>query len=173
MELAYASIAELHQMLKEKKISSVELTKYFLERIKKLNPELNAYLTITEDEALRQAEAADAVIASGENFGALTGIPFAAKDLFATAGIRTTAASKILDQYIPPFDATVIVKLKAEKAVLLGKTNLDEFAHGSSTETSAYGVTKNPWDLERIPGGSSGGSSAAVAAGPFPSTFPS
>ncbi len=168
MDFAYATIAELHEKLKNKEISSVQLTKYFLARIKELNPELNAFLTITEAEALEQAEQADQVIASGEKIGYLTGIPFAAKDLFNTAGIRTTASSKILDQYIPPFDATVVAKLKAEKAVILGKTNLDEFAHGSSTETSAYGVTKNPWDLERIPGGSSGGSSSAIAAGLAP-----
>lgn len=168
MDFAYATIAELHKKLKNKEISSIELTKYFLARIKELNPELNAYLTVTADEAMQQAEEADRVIASGEKIGALTGIPFAAKDLFLTAGIRTTASSKILDQFIPPFDSTVIAKLKTEKAVLLGKTNLDEFAHGSSTETSAYGPTKNPWDLERIPGGSSGGSSAAIAAGLAP-----
>lgn len=168
MEFAYLEIAELHEKLKSKEVTSVELTKYFLERIKKHNPELNAYLTVTEDEALQQAEEADRVIASGENFGMLTGIPFAIKDLFMTKGIRTTASSKILENYIAPFDATVVEKLKAEKAVILGKTNLDEFAHGSSTETSAFGPSKNPWDVSRIPGGSSGGSSSAVAAGLAP-----
>jgi len=170
-DLAFAEIGELHDKLKNKEITSVELTKYFLERIKKYNGELNAYLTLNEEEALRQAAEADAIIASGENFGPLTGIPFGAKDLFSTKGLRTTASSRILDQFVPVFDATVIQKLRYEKAVLIGKTNLDEFAHGSSTETSAYGPSHNPWDLERIPGGSSGGSAAAVAAGITPFTL--
>jgi aspartyl-tRNA(Asn)/glutamyl-tRNA(Gln) amidotransferase subunit A len=158
------SLAELRKNLDEKKVSSKELTEYFLERVKKQNPELNAFIAITEEEALNQAKAADDFIATeGEN-PALCGIPYAAKDLFATAGIRTTAASKILDNYIPPYDSTAIAKVKQQKAVLLGKTNLDEFAHGSSGETSAYGPTKNPWDTTRMPGGSSSGSAASVAA---------
>src|SRR5581483_5453532 len=113
--LAFAEIGELHDKLKNKEMSSVELTKYFLDRIKKYNGELNAYLTLNEEEALKQAEEADAVIASGEDFGPLTGIPFGAKDLFSTKGLRTTASSKILDQFVPVYDATVIQKLKAEK----------------------------------------------------------
>lgn len=161
-------LSELRQKLDSKEVSSVELTKYFLAKIKELNPELNAFITVTEEEALKQAEAADEFINSpGDNFP-LTGIPFAAKDLFLTKGIRTTAASKILDNYIPPYDATVIAKLKEQKAVLLGKANMDQFAHGSSGETSAYGATKNPWDTTRMPGGSSSGSAAAVAAGLSP-----
>ena len=152
----------------EKKVSSVELTKYFLARIKELDPKLNSFITVSEEEALRSAQEADEYIASdGENFP-LTGIPFASKDLFCTRGIRSTAASKILDNYIPPYDATAIAKIKAQKAVLIGKTNLDQFAHGSSGETSAYGATKNPWDTERMPGGSSSGSAASVAAGLVP-----
>lgn len=161
-------ILELHEKLKNREISSVELTRQYIERIKKHNPKLNAFLHVCEKEALEQAEEADRIIASGENFGVFTGIPFAAKDLFCTKGIPTTAASKILENYIPAFDATTIAKLRSEKAVLIGKTNLDEFAHGSSTETSAYGESKNPWDVTRIPGGSSGGSAAAVAAGLVP-----
>ena len=162
------SLAELREKLDNKEVSSVELTNYFLARIKEQNPELNAFITITEQEALEQAKEADEFINSpGDNFP-LTGIPFAAKDLFLTKGIRTTAASKILDNYIPPYDATVIAKLKEQKAVLLGKANMDQFAHGSSGETSAYGATKNPWDKTRMPGGSSSGSAAAVAAGLAP-----
>ena len=162
------SLAQLREKLDNKEVSSVELTNYFLARIAKKNPELNAFITVTEEEALKQAAEADEFINSpGDNFP-LTGIPFAAKDLFLTKGIRTTAASKILDNYIPPYDATVIAKLKEQKAVLLGKANMDQFAHGSSGETSAYGATKNPWDVTRMPGGSSSGSAAAVAAGLSP-----
>jgi aspartyl-tRNA(Asn)/glutamyl-tRNA(Gln) amidotransferase subunit A len=167
-ELEQKELHELRELLDTKQISSVELTKYFLERTKQLNSELNAFVTITEDEALEQAKRADEYIASpGEN-PFLCGIPYAAKDLFCTKGVRTTASSKILDQYKPPYDATVITKIKEQWGVLIGKTNLDQFAHGSSTETSAYGATKNPWDTTRIPGGSSGGSAAAVAAGMAP-----
>lgn len=159
---------ELREKLDNKEISSVELTKYFLARVKEKNPELNAFITITEEEALKQAQDADDYIASeGEN-PALCGIPFAAKDLFMTKGVLTTAASKILENYIPAYDATIIGMLKEQKAVMVGKTNMDQFAHGSSGETSYYGATKNPWDVARMPGGSSSGSAAAVAAGMAP-----
>jgi len=162
----FKSLTELRKLLDSKTVSSVELTKYFLDRIKK--SDLNAFITVTEAEALKQAKEADDFIASpGEN-PFLCGIPYAAKDLFCTKGVRTTAASKILDNYIPPYDGTVIGKLKDQKAVLLGKTNLDQFAHGSSGETSAYGPTKNAWDKSRMPGGSSSGSGSAVAAGLSP-----
>lgn len=171
---------ELREKLDNKEVSSVELTKYFLARVKEMSPvgdspevreKLNAFITITEEEALAQAAEADEYIATpGEN-PLLCGIPFAAKDLFLTRGIRTTAASKILDNYIPPYDSTVIAKLKEQKAVLIGKTNLDQFAHGSSGETSFFGATRNPWDLSRMPGGSSSGSAAAVAAGLAPWTL--
>lgn len=168
MQLEFLELTALRKLLDEKQISSVELTKYFLERIKNIDPQLNSFVTVTQEAALEQAKEADKFISSpGEN-PFLCGIPYGAKDLFVTKGLRTTASSKILDQYIPPYDATVITKLKEQKSVLLGKTNLDEFAHGSSTETSAYGPSKNPWDTTRIPGGSSGGSAAAVAAGLAP-----
>jgi len=166
MEFLY--LTELRKKLDSKEISSVELAKHFLTRIKSLDPKFKAFVTVSEEEALKNAADADDFISSpGEN-PFLCGIPYAAKDLFSTKGIRTTASSKILDQYKPPFDATVISRLKEQKSVLLGKTNLDEFAHGSSTETSAYGPSHNPWDISRIPGGSSGGSTAAVAAGLSP-----
>lgn len=165
---------ELREKLDNKEITSVELTKYFLKRIKEQSPvgdrdKLNAFITLTEDEALNQAAEADEYMAAGgKSNPPLCGIPFAAKDLFLTKGIRTTAGSKILDNYIPPYDSTVIEKLKEQKAVLIGKTNMDQFAHGSSGETSFYGATRNPWDTTRMPGGSSSGSAVAVAAGLSP-----
>lgn len=168
MDYAYLSLIELRKLLDTKQVSSLELTKYFLERIKKYDKELNSFVTVCEEEAMRQAKDADEFINSpGEN-PFLCGIPYASKDLFCTKGIKTTASSKILENYLPPYDATVTRKIKEQKGVLLGKTNLDEFAHGSSTETSAFGPSKNPWDKSRMPGGSSGGSTAAVAAGISP-----
>lgn len=167
MDFAFATIKELREGLKKREFSSVEITKYFFDRIKKFDNKLKSFITVTEAQAMAAAEAADKTIAAGEQ-DLLTGIPYAAKDLFLTRGIRTTAASQILDNFVPAYDATVIAKLKKQKAVMLGKTNLDQFAHGSSTETSYYGPSHNPWDLERIPGGSSGGSTVAVAAGLTP-----
>jgi aspartyl-tRNA(Asn)/glutamyl-tRNA(Gln) amidotransferase subunit A len=168
MQYEYLSLTELRKLLDEKKVSSVELTRYFLDRIKKHDKDLNSFITVCEKEAIDAAKNADDFINSpGEN-PFLCGIPYAAKDMFCTKGVRTTAASKILDNYVPPYDATVIAKLKSEKAVLLGKTNQDQFAHGSSGETSAYGPTKNPWDKTRMPGGSSSGSGVAVSAGLAP-----
>lgn len=168
MDYAYLSLSELRKLLDTKQVSSVELTRYFLERIKKYDKELNSFITVCEKEALKAAKEADDFINSPGDNPFLCGIPYAAKDLFCTKGIRTTAASKILDNYISPYDATVIKKIKEQKAVLLGKTNLDQFAHGSSGETSAFGLTKNPWDKTRMPGGSSSGSASAVAAGLVP-----
>ncbi len=166
MNYEFLPLTELRKLLDSKQVSSVELTKYFLERVKK--SDLNAFITVCESEALVEAKAADDYISSpGEN-PFLCGIPYAAKDMFLTKGIRTTAGSKILDNYIPPYDSTVISKLKEQKAVLIGKTNQDQFAHGSSGESSAYGFTKNPWDKTRMPGGSSSGSAAALAAGLVP-----
>lgn len=162
--LSNLTLAEAHQGLKEKKFSSVELTTDLLSRIEKLNPALNAYITVSKDEALKMAKDADEVITKGNLVSPLTGIPAGIKDLINTKGVRTTCASGILKDFVPPYDATVIEKLKALNYVLVGKTNLDEFACGGSTEHSYFGPTKNPWDLERVAGGSSGGSAAAVAA---------
>lgn len=163
MLLNELTIKEARAKLDSGEISSVGLTEACLKAIEEKNPELNAVLTVCREEALREAKSADERIKSGER-GSLLGIPYLAKDALMTKGVRTTAASKILENYIAPFDATVIAKLKLAGAVLLGKTNLDEFAHGSSTENSAFGVTKNPYDLTCVAGGSSGGSTAAVAA---------
>lgn len=159
-----ASIREIHKQLIKKERSAVEITKETLERIEALEPKLHSFLTITADGALEQARLVDAKIAAGEDIGLLEGIPIAVKDNLCTEGIRTTCGSKILENYIPPYESTVTQKLRDAGAVVVGKTNLDEFAMGSSTENSAFGLTANPWDLDRVPGGSSGGSAAAVAA---------
>lgn len=157
------TIAELAQGLRAKQFSSLELTEYFLDRIKRHNPALNAFVTVTESQALEQAEAANKLIAKGEG-GALTGVPIAQKDIFCTKGVRTSCGSKMLDNFISPYHATVVDRFNRAGAVMLGKLNMDEFAMGSSNETSFYGPVKNPWNLETVPGGSSGGSAAAVAA---------
>lgn len=163
MNLNELTIKEAREKLDAGDITSVELTEACLAAIEKLNPELNAVLTVCEKEALEAAKEADKRIADGDK-SPLLGIPYLCKDNIMTKGVRTTAASKILEFYVAPYDATIIKKLKEAGAVLLGKTNLDEFAHGASTENSAYGPTKNPLDITRVPGGSSGGSAAAVAA---------
>ena len=162
LNLNRLTIKRALELLDEGKISSVELTQACLERIKKIDPEVKAYLYVNEEWALEQARLADEKRKAGEH-GKLLGIPLAIKDNILIKGHPTTCASKILQNYIAPYDATVIRKLKKEGAVFLGKTNLDEFAMGSSTENSAFFPTKNPWDLERVPGGSSGGSAVAVA----------
>jgi aspartyl-tRNA(Asn)/glutamyl-tRNA(Gln) amidotransferase subunit A len=157
-------IKELHERLLRKEITAVQLTEEYFDRIAQKDAEVFAYLTLTKESAFEAARKVDEKITRGEEIGMLEGIPGAIKDNICVMGVRTTASSKILDNYIAPYDATVIRKLKEAGAVILGKTNMDEFAMGSSTETSAYGVTKNPADLERVPGGSSGGSAVAVAA---------
>ena len=157
------SLKELSAQLASKKISSVELTQAFLDRIREMNPKLNAFITTDENKSLAQAKAADALIASGKA-GPLTGIPVAQKDIFCAEGWLSTCGSKMLHNFVSPYDAHVIEQFNRAGAVNLGKTNMDEFAMGSSNETSHYGKVKNPWDLDAVPGGSSGGSASAVAA---------
>jgi len=157
------SISELAAGLRAGKFSSVELTRAFIDRINRLNGSINAFITVVEEQALADAAAADARIRDGDA-EPMTGIPVAHKDIFCTEGIRTSCGSRMLDNFVSPYDATVVARFKGAGAVLLGKTNMDEFAMGSSNETSFYGPVRNPWDPERVPGGSSGGSAAAVAA---------
>ncbi|ADC70847.1 glutamyl-tRNA(Gln) amidotransferase, A subunit [Thioalkalivibrio sp. K90mix] len=149
--------------LQAREISSRELTQLYLERIERLDPQLNSFITVTAESALAQADAADARLANGEQTP-LLGVPVAQKDIFCTEGVRTSCGSRMLDPFISPYNATVVERMNAAGAVMLGKTNMDEFAMGSSNETSFYGPVRNPWDTERVPGGSSGGSAAAVGA---------
>lgn len=165
LPLHQQSLTELQAGLQSKQFSSVELTQHFLDRI--AASDLNAFITVTADQALAAAASADQKIASGEA-GPLLGLPIAHKDIFCTTGVRTSCASKMLDNFVPPYDATAIKQFNAAGSVMLGKTNLDEFAMGSSNETSYYGPCLNPWDKTRVPGGSSGGSAAAVAGGLAP-----
>ena len=164
MELHELSIHEALAALDRGEISSVDLTEAYLDRIERFDPSVQAYLTVTRDQARADAQRADADRRAGER-APLQGIPIALKDIFSTAGIETTCASRMLRGFVPPYDATVTARLAGAGAVLLGKTNMDEFAMGSSTENSAFMPTRNPWDLSRVPGGSSGGSAAAVASG--------
>ncbi len=163
MELYQLTIEEAHRLLKSKELSSVELTRAVLDRISAVEDRVDAFLTVSEKTALERAKKADQKIAGG-HCGPLTGIPLAIKDVICTRGVPTTCGSKILENFGPPYDASVIRKLKAAGAVIVGKLNMDEFAMGSSTENSGFKNTRNPWDLTRVPGGSSGGSAAAVAA---------
>lgn len=165
MELTQLSIREAHELLTTRKIASVELTQAMLQRIREIDPKIKSYVTVSEELALEQAKKADERIAKGENVTPLTGIPFSMKDCISTRGVRTTCSSTILENYIPQYNATVTNRLADAGAVLLGKTNMDEFGMGSSCENSAFFNTHNPWDLERVPGGSSGGSAAAMSAG--------
>lgn len=157
------TLAELRAKLDKREVSAVEVTRTYLDRIAATNATLNTFITICNETALAEAQAADRAIAEGKA-QALTGLPIAAKDVFNTAGLRTTCASHILDNYISPYDATAIVKIKQQKAVIIGKLNMDEFAMGSSNENSAFGPVRNPWNQALVPGGSSGGSAASVAA---------
>lgn len=162
MSIHKKTIAELAQGLKDKEFSSVEITQHYLDRIKR--SDLNAFITVTDELAMSQAQAADEKIAAG-SANILTGIPYAHKDIFCTQGVKTSAGSKMLDNFISPYDATVSHQLNQADTVMLGKANMDEFAMGSSNENSFYGAVKNPWNADKIPGGSSGGSAAAVAGG--------
>jgi len=163
MELNGLTIHELQRMLRAGETTSVAITAAVFKRIDAVEKEVHAYITLMKESAFEEAERADEAMRSGQ-MKALTGIPVALKDVLCTKGVKTTCGSRILHNFSPPYDATVVETLRAAGAVIVGKTNMDEFAMGSSTETSFFGVTRNPWDLERIPGGSSGGSAAAVAA---------
>lgn len=163
MDLIKTPIATLADSVRSKRISAVEVTKHFLDRITVLNPKLNAFITVNKN-ALQEASRLDSKIARGEDAGPLAGVPIAIKDLLCTDGLRTTAASKMLENFVPPYSATVVQRLQDAGAIIIGKTNLDEFAMGSSNETSAFGAVRNPWNPEYVPGGSSGGSAAALAA---------
>jgi aspartyl-tRNA(Asn)/glutamyl-tRNA(Gln) amidotransferase subunit A len=164
MQLHTLTIREAHKLLTSKKISSFELTQAMLDRIHDVDKKVKSYVTVTDDLALEQAKQADERIAKGENVTPLTGIPFAMKDCISTRGVRTTCSSKILENYVPQYNATVTNKLAGAGAVLVGKTNMDEFGMGSSCENSAFFNTHNPWNLDHVPGGSSGGSAAAMSA---------
>jgi aspartyl-tRNA(Asn)/glutamyl-tRNA(Gln) amidotransferase subunit A len=157
------TVAELAAGLRKREFSSVELAKLYLDRIESSQKGLNAFISVTREQALAAAAEADRVLATGGG-GPLTGVPIAHKDIFCTEGVRTTCGSRMLDNFVSPYDATVVTKLRAAGTVMLGKTNMDEFAMGSSNETSYYGPVRNPWNPNRVPGGSSGGSAAAVAA---------
>jgi aspartyl-tRNA(Asn)/glutamyl-tRNA(Gln) amidotransferase subunit A len=162
-ELHHLTLAELNEGLRARRFSSVELVRHFLGRIERLNSSLNALITVTSEQALQGAARADQQLAAGEA-GALTGLPLVHKDIFCTDGVLTTCGSRMLSNFVAPYDATVVERLSQAGMVMLGKTNMDEFAMGSSNETSWYGPVRNPWDLAKVPGGSSGGSAAAVAA---------
>ncbi len=163
MDLTFASISEISNAVKTKKISAVEVATHYFSRIEKLNGQLNAFVGINEN-FLKDAELIDQKILKGDDVGPMAGVPFGIKEMFCTQGIKTTAASKILNNFIPPYDATVVERLKKAGIVIMGKLNQDEFAMGSSNETSCFGSVKNPWNLDCVPGGSSGGSAAAQAA---------
>ncbi|MCJ7451836.1 MAG: amidase family protein, partial [Steroidobacteraceae bacterium] len=153
MSLHKMTVAELAAGLRDRRFSSLDLTLHFLGRIERMAPDLNAFVTVTADRALADARAADELLAKGEG-GPLTGVPIVHKDIFCTDGVLTTCSSRMLSNFVAPYDATVVERWKASGTVLLGKTNMDEFAMGSSTENSAFFTTHNPWDLGRVPGGS-------------------
>lgn len=164
MQLNRLTAHELHEKLVNKEVSSVEITESVFHRIEEVEEKVKAFVTLTKEQAMAQAKKADAKIAQGEKIGPLEGIPVVLKDNMCTDGVLTTCSSKMLHNFVPPYDATVVEKLKAAGAVMVGKANMDEFAMGSSTENSRFFSSRNPWDIERVPGGSSGGSAASVAA---------
>jgi aspartyl-tRNA(Asn)/glutamyl-tRNA(Gln) amidotransferase subunit A len=168
MDLHELGIQQAHELISSRQISSEELTRAYLERIRRLDPQIKSYVTISEQVALAEARDADQRIAAGESLTPLTGIPYSAKDSISTSGVNTTCSSRILENYRPFYDSTAIKKLKSANSVLLGKCNMDEFGMGSSTENSGFFTTRNPWNFDYVPGGSSGGSAAAVAAGLAP-----
>lgn len=170
MELLNAPLSKISEAVRTKKIKAKEVAEFYMNRTRKLNPELNAFISFNEN-YLEEAIRIDKGIEKGSEVGLLAGVPIGVKDLLCTKGLRTTAASKILNNFIPPYSATVVEKLQSQGAVVVGKTNLDEFAMGSSNENSAFGHVKNPWNKEYVPGGSSGGSAAAVAAQLVPGTI--
>src|SRR4030043_459117 len=159
------TLLDAGKAVRDRKISSRELTRALLSRIERLNPTINSYITVLPEHAMRDAAARDEELSRGRVRGPLHGVPVGLKDIFCTKGIRTTCSSRILSDFDPPYDATVTGKIRDAGAILLGKQNMDEFAMGSSTETSWFGPTLNPWGTDRIPGGSSGGTAASVAAG--------
>jgi aspartyl-tRNA(Asn)/glutamyl-tRNA(Gln) amidotransferase subunit A len=168
MEIHELSIQEMHKLLSSRKISSEEVTRAYLERIQRIDPQIKSYVTVSEEIAIEQAREADRLIKSDESLTSLTGIPYSAKDSISTRGVNTTCSSKMLENYRPFYDSTAITRLNSTNSVLLGKTNMDEFGMGSSTENSGFFTTRNPWNYDYVPGGSSGGSAAAVAAGLAP-----
>jgi aspartyl-tRNA(Asn)/glutamyl-tRNA(Gln) amidotransferase subunit A len=164
MDLSSLTIKEASELIRKKEISPVELTRVVLKRIEEKDPRINSYITVLWDEAINQAKEEERLIVSGNYRGPLHGIPLSVKDIFVMRGVRTTCGSKILENFISPYDSTVVKNLREAGAIVVGKNNMDEFAMGSSTENSYFGPTRNPWDLDRVPGGSSGGSAAAVSA---------
>ena len=170
MDFLKADLTEIRDAIRSKKVKAAQVVEFFLDRTKKLNPKLNAFTFINEN-AVAEAKAIDARLEKGENCGALAGVPIGIKDLLCTKGMPTTAASNILKNYVPPYNSTVVQKLVDQGAIVLGKLNLDEFAMGSSSETSAFGICRNPWNTDYVPGGSSGGSAAAVAARMVPASI--
>jgi len=168
MQIELLQANEIRESIIARRFTAVEVVTALFDRIKEVEPKVQAYITLCEEKALERAKEVDEKIAAGEPVGRLAGVPIAIKDNICTDGTLTTCASKMLGDFVPPYDATVIKKLLKEDAIIIGKTNMDEFAMGSSTENSSFKTTKNPWDLTRVPGGSSGGSAAVVAAGLSP-----